>query len=96
MEVSGISSASFKDIVAVSDTPEVYTSPFEGSSAGPRFFFSPGSSATLVSWVVPSLLFEDMTLKKPGGEIPNPPVADHPFFGRPKGSKPSNIRRQSP
>lgn len=89
VEISGISTASFKDIVAASDTAEVYTSPFEGSSAGPRFFFSSGSGAglgPLVSWVVPSLLFEDMTLKKPGGEIPNPPVADHPFFGRPKGS----------
>jgi hypothetical protein len=30
--------------------------------------------------VTPALLFEDLTLKKPTGEIPNPPVANHPFF----------------
>jgi hypothetical protein len=30
--------------------------------------------------VTPALLFEDLTLKKPTGEIPHPPVAGHPFF----------------
>ena len=28
----------------------------------------------------PALLFDDMTLKKPGGDIPNPPALPHPFF----------------
>ena len=45
--------------------------------------FLPGDSgATVVSFVVPSLLFEDVTLTKPRGEIPKPPVAKHPFFDK--------------
>jgi predicted Zn-dependent protease len=89
VEISGISAASFKDIVAASDAAEIYTSPFKGGSVVPNFMFSLDSAAglgPLVSWVVPSLLFEDLTLKKPAGEVPNPPVADHPFFDRPTGS----------
>jgi len=39
----------------------------------------------IVSWVVPSLLFEDLTLKKPSGENLRPPIAAHPYFDR-KGS----------
>ena len=42
----------------------------------------PGESEPLVSMVTPSLIFEDLTLKQPSGEIPNPPVASHPFFER--------------
>jgi hypothetical protein len=36
----------------------------------------------VVSFAVPSLLFEEMTLRKPAGEISKPQVAKHPFFDR--------------
>ena len=85
VEFSGISAASFKDIVAASAEPTIYTAPFSsGRSSGPRRIFSfgmnRGSREPLVSWVVPSLLFEDLTLKKPSAEVPNLPVAEHPYF----------------
>jgi hypothetical protein len=41
------------------------------------FTFSPPE---LVSCVVPALLFKDVSLRKPGSEIPRPPVAAHPHF----------------
>jgi hypothetical protein len=90
VEISGIATASFKEIVAASESARAYTAPFAGGgSRMSGLVISMGSGRrggqTLVSWVVPSLLFEDLTLKKPGGEVPNPPVADHPFFDPSKG-----------
>lgn len=35
----------------------------------------------LISMVVPSLLFEELTLKKPSGEIPRLPAVDSPLKG---------------
>jgi len=76
---------SFKDIVAVSEGRGVHTMPLAAS--GPSLMTmvfaiwgGPGNDAPLVSVVTPSLLFEDLTLKKPSGEIPKPPVAPHPAF----------------
>jgi predicted Zn-dependent protease len=62
--ISGLSSASFKDILAVSDRREVYT---EGGQP-------------LVSYVLPSLLFDDATIEKPSGEISKPPIAGNPLL----------------
>ena len=38
------------------------------------------SGLAILSSMVPSFLFEDLTLKKPTGEIPKPPVVKHPYF----------------
>ena len=86
VEVSGIAPASFKEIVAASDQPIVYAARFSPRARGGMGFIismgrAAGNTGPLVSWVVPSLLFEDLTLKKPTGDTPKPPVADHPFFG---------------
>jgi hypothetical protein len=60
--------------------------PFEAPQASPvmRMIFVMGGrlgdATPLVSVVTPSLLFEDLTLKRPSGEIPTPPVAAHPAF----------------
>lgn len=82
--LAGISQSSFKDILAVSNTRTVYSAPFTTRNASP-FGFNPFSSSatTVVSYVVPSsLLFEDITVQKPSGEIPKPPASGHPFFGK--------------
>jgi hypothetical protein len=42
---------------------------FTGVFAGP----------TLVSYVVPSLLFEDLTIEQPSGEVPKPPLITNPL-----------------
>lgn len=80
-ELSGISPATFKEILGASLEPTVYSTPFRNPA--PRTAFSAGgSSSGIISIAIPSLLFEEITLKKPVGEIPNPPVASHPYFDR--------------
>jgi hypothetical protein len=75
LEFTGITFAEFKEIAAASKTASVHTTTF---SAG----------GSLVSLRVPSLLFDDVTVKKPSGEIPKPPVAGSPLadYAEPKPS----------
>lgn len=83
--LSGMSAESFKGIVAASKSATVYNSPhmpqFNFSSS---FFFSLGAegaawpSLPIVSYAVPSLLFEDLSLAKPAQETPKPPFSDPP------------------
>ena len=88
LELSGFTDATFKEIVAVSKTQTVYTAPFASRGASPFMVFSSFDleslerGGPLVSFVVPSLLFDDLTLKKPSGEVPKPPVAKHPYFDK--------------
>jgi hypothetical protein len=84
VEVPGLGPAAFKEIVAVSKRPTVHTSLFRPRALAGPFGGHRGaalqSADPVVSWVVPALLFDDMTLKKPGGDIPNPPALPHPYF----------------
>jgi hypothetical protein len=78
--ITGLTAATFKEIVAASKESYLHTAPFRGR-------MSPGQSpldygAQVISLVVPSLLFEDLTLRKMRGEVPKPPVAPHPFFDK--------------
>jgi hypothetical protein len=90
-ELSGVSAASFKEILAASKERTVHTAPFRarttpgvislamilGLSSG-----GGGGESLPVSFIVPALLFDDLTVKKPVGEVPKPPVAPHPYFDR--------------
>jgi predicted Zn-dependent protease len=69
LELTGMSTSLFKEIVAASKDSTVYNSPFR---------------TQVVSFVMPSLLFEDISLKKPSGEIPKLPLIKHPFFDKQK------------
>jgi predicted Zn-dependent protease len=78
--LSGMSADSFKEIVAASKSAAVYT-----AAQVPHFDFSLISSfgggamsAHLVSYVVPSLLFDDLTLTKPTANLPKPPFSSPP------------------
>jgi hypothetical protein len=75
-EISGLTAASFKDIIAASAERFVHTVPLRRRS--PTGSFTSG----VYSLVVPSLLFEDLTIIRPSGEVPKPPVYPHPFFER--------------
>lgn len=77
-DITGLSASTFKEIVAASDSPYVHTTPF--SARGTPV---PGVLGYSASYVVPSVLFEDLTMRGPRGEIPKPPVAGHPFFDKP-------------
>jgi hypothetical protein len=69
----------FKDLAAVSRDLTVYSIPF--AAYGGRLY--PGQAgAPLVSFVAPSLLFEDLTLKPATGELPRLPLSRHPYFDK--------------
>jgi predicted Zn-dependent protease len=82
-DVSELTSASFKNITAVSDQRIVYTevAPFRSAS----FFNSslPAGGQPLISYVVPSMLFPDVTIEKPSGESPKPTVIGSPLAEKP-------------
>lgn len=83
VEIAGLNVQSFKEIVAATKEQTVYSAPFRGSTtAMAAFSMVTSASDRIVSFVVPSLLFEDVTVKKISGEIPKPPVAKHPYFDR--------------
>lgn len=81
-EFAGIGLYIFKDIVQVSKTHAVNTVPFRSADNSAPFFRG-RSDEVLVSIVTPRLvLFEDITLKPPSGEIPKVPVSVHPYFDK--------------
>ncbi|HVZ17076.1 MAG TPA: metallopeptidase TldD-related protein [Terriglobales bacterium] len=74
----------FKDVLAVGDKLNIYTGPFipmtgavlMGIGGAP---IPNGDPFRMVSYVAPSLLFEEVSLKKTSGAAPNPPVASSPM-----------------
>jgi predicted Zn-dependent protease len=76
-DVSPITLAAFKDVLAAGNKPVVYNGPFiqligsmlSGGRAG----------TTITSFVVPPLLFEEVTLKRPTGPTPKPPLVASPL-----------------
>ena len=84
-ELVGLSSAAFRDIVAASNTQTVYSCPFVSralSLYSSYMYFDTAEGepgAPLVSFVVPALLFEDLTVKKPNDQIPKPPLSKPPL-----------------
>ena len=82
--LTGLSEGSFRDIVAASEAVTNHTILFRpgGSFFDPRRFLNPASAfGTVASLVVPSLLFEDVAVRRPPGNIPLPPVVPHPSSG---------------
>ena len=86
VEFAGIADSVFKEIVAASDSNTIYTR--GGSSGfasgilmmiGGGIGLSPSGGGT-VTLSVPDLLFEEMSVRNPTGNLPHPPVAAHPFF----------------
>jgi hypothetical protein len=80
IELTEMTPAAFKDIVAVGDSSTVYTDEFV-----PRIgaLFSMGISGSsdepVVSCVVPALLFDDVSLAQNQGPFPNPPISPSPL-----------------
>ena len=86
VEFAGIADSVFKEIVAASDSNTIYTR--GGSSGFPSGIMmmvgggvglSP-SGGRNVTLSVPDLLFEEMSVRNPTGNVPHPPVAGHPFY----------------
>lgn len=84
LNLDSLTLGSFKDIVAVSDAASVYTAPLRMMIRSPGrmiSFIAPGGP-TVVSVGIPAMLFEDMTLQRPTGDVPNLPFTKHPFFDK--------------
>jgi hypothetical protein len=89
--VSGLTAASFKGIVAASQARTVYTSPFHamggvfaglgggGGGGGMNLHMASQALGYAASYVMPSLLFEDVTVKGPNGDLPKPPLSSPPW-----------------
>ena len=86
-EFAGIADATFKEIIAVSDSATthsfVYTPMSFGGLATIISFGGAGFVSSLgqvVTVSVPDLLFEEISVRNPTGNVPHLPVAGHPFF----------------
>jgi len=78
-QFDGLDDGAFKDLAAASNDLTVYSIPY--AAYGGRLY--PGQTmAPLVSFVAPSLLFEDLTLKPATGELPRLPLSKHPYFDK--------------
>lgn len=80
--LTGVTPQSFKDIVAVSSTATVLDRA-AGGSGGPGGFmmeemFDEMPFGGMASFVVPSLLFEDLAVTKSSGQLPKPPLSSPP------------------
>jgi hypothetical protein len=81
-EIQPVTATAFKDIVAAGDHPIVYNGiyiPLAGSIFGALGGARGGDEPTIVSYVAPSLLFDDVTIKASSAPIPNPPLAPSPL-----------------
>jgi hypothetical protein len=79
----GLNAAAFKDIVAASSEPNYLTVRYDPPRTTPFAMLNLGEETfTPVSLVVPSVLFEDVSVRRIRAEAPNPPVSGHPFFDK--------------
>jgi predicted Zn-dependent protease len=70
-KVAEVTSASFKDILAVSKDRTLYSEHAQGTALY--------TDADLVSYIVPDLLFEDMTIERSSDDTPKPPAIPSPL-----------------
>jgi hypothetical protein len=76
-QFDGLDDGAFKELAATSSNLSVFSVPF--AAYGGRLY--PGQNgAPLVSFIAPSLLFEELSLKPATGELPRLPLSKHPFF----------------
>ena len=78
-QFDGLDDGAFKDLASASSNLAVFSVPF--AAYGGRLY--PGQAgAPLVSFIAPSLLFEELTVKPPTGQLPRLPLSKHPFFDK--------------
>ncbi len=84
LNITSLTLGSFKDIVAVSDAAEVYTAQMRLQLRMPMMAMTrfPPGGPQVISVVIPALLFDDLTLQRPAGDVPNLPFTKHPFFDK--------------
>jgi hypothetical protein len=78
--LAGIGADSFKDIVAASASTAVLHG--AAASGAGALLLSGGTGSPLASFVVPSLLFDDLTITRRPDELPKPPISAPPAAPR--------------
>lgn len=76
--IVGLSTSSFREIAAASATPTPHHTTMRLPMVNPFSSMGFMGSPPVVSMVVPSLLFEDLALRRPPGDIPRPPLLASP------------------
>ena len=74
--ITDVNTASFKDILAVSKERTAYTTHAQATSLAS---FSPFADADLVTYIVPGMLFEDMSMDHVSNDTPKPPAIPSPL-----------------
>jgi predicted Zn-dependent protease len=82
-ETAELTPSSFKNIAAVSDQRVVYTEAAPVKNSSPFNIAIASGGQPLVSYVVPSVLFSDVTIERPSGESPKPTVLASPLTEKP-------------
>ena len=79
-ELSGLTASAFRDIVGVGDKPVVFNDQFiPNINSVFTMGMSGGLDLPVASFVVPSLLFEELSLTKAEGPFPAPPASKAPL-----------------
>ena len=73
-EITGVSAASFKDILAASQTRTFHALGF----ASPGGFMTGNIGGGSVTYLTPSMLFANLSVRKPRGTTPRLPVVPPP------------------
>ena len=81
-QIVGMGVDAFKEIVATSSSATVFHGAAAAGFSG--LLMSAGSGSPLVSFVVPSLLFDDLTVTKRPEELPKPPISAPPAATAPR------------
>jgi predicted Zn-dependent protease len=82
LQFIGLNPAAFKDIVAASREPNVLTVQYRPPQNNQMPMINLGGDSSIpVTLVVPSVIFEDVAMRKIRAS-PTPPVAGHPYFDK--------------
>ena len=80
LQIAGMSIGNFRDILAAGDKPVAYTGAYQNNRRNPFMGGPIFAGPQLISIVTPGLLFEEVTLQRPIGEVPKLPFTRHPAF----------------
>ena len=82
MQFVGFNATSFKDVVAASSDLNFLTLRYQPPPGQFGMRNEGEENLTPVSMLIPSLLFEDATMRRIRAAMPNPPVSGPPFFDK--------------
>jgi hypothetical protein len=73
-EISGLSASTFKDIASASQTRTMHAETFTSGAN----FFAASAGIGPATYLIPSLLFPNLSIRKPRGTTPRLPVVAPP------------------